>query len=102
MSAMNIKDLKRMLNHLPDEALLVVATDQLDRDVPVDPEWFLFDQRGKRLILKGPLVHMDEQLEQDLAAISEIRVRLRGWEQDEGAGQRERLRDIAKLLDTSD
>jgi hypothetical protein len=100
MSAINVRDMKRMLNHLADEALVVVVSSWEEREVPVDPKWFFFDDRTKRLIIRGPLVPMDPELEQDLAAVGEVRAALRGWEVDDPAGQRERLVKISELFAT--
>lgn len=102
MSSINVKDMKRMLEHLADNALLVVADGWSERETPVDPKWLLFDDRRKRLIIKGPLVYLDKEVERDLAVIGEVRARLRGWERDDGAGQQARLRAIAELLETED
>jgi len=102
MSAINVRDLKRMLNHLADEALVVVNSGWDEQEIPVDPKWFFLDDRRKRFIIKGPLVYMDKALEHDLGLIGEIRATLRGWEREDSAGQLQRLREIAELVERED
>jgi hypothetical protein len=52
--AFNIKDLKRLLDRLPDEAL-VVWRDDFEQERPLEPSWFFFgDRPGKRLIIDVP------------------------------------------------
>src|ERR1700694_1598156 len=98
MSAINVRDLKRMLDHLAVEALVVVVNWD-EREIPVDSKWLFFDDRSKRFIIKGPLVYMDEQLKQELRLIDEIRARISGWQLEDSTDQRERLREIAELLE---
>lgn len=90
-----------MLAHLAGEALVVVNS-WGEREVPLDSKWFFFDDRSKRLIIKGPLIYLDKEIEQDLGLVDQIRLRLRGWEREDSAGQRERLRNIAELLETGE
>jgi hypothetical protein len=62
--AINVKELKRVLEHLPDELLL--SCRMSDKTYAVDPGWLRYDKDGKRLII-------------DLAApLDEYRAQVRG------------------------